>query len=122
VYDFLIGLLGKGIDLQVSEIHLCADVVGYVFSQCDYEELFVTPVRKNEALFGVDSVALNCHRVATLAFSKHQAPLSSAMYNKTWFYDLWKSDTGGTVWDGESEVWRVEVRCKRQAWHAFQIA
>ncbi|HVB26045.1 MAG TPA: hypothetical protein VNG51_29160 [Ktedonobacteraceae bacterium] len=131
VHDFLMGIFGEDIHLQVSEIHLCADVVGYDFSQCDYEALFVTRVRKNEALFGVDSVALNCHRVATLAFSKHKAPLSCAIYNKsleiaqksgkTWFYDLWKSETVASVWDGESEVWRVEFRFKRQALHEFQI-
>ncbi len=131
VHDFLMGLFGENIHLQVSEIHLCADVTGYDFSQCDYEALFVTRVRKNEALFGVDSVSLNCHRVATLAFSKHKAPLSCAMYNKTleivqqsgktWFYDLWKSNAIGSVWNGESEVWRVEFRFKRQALHEFQI-
>jgi Phage integrase family len=82
VHDFLMGIFGEAIHLQVSEIHLCADVMGYDFSQCDYEALFVTRVRKNEAVFGVDSVSLNCHRVATLAFSKHKAPLSCAIYNK----------------------------------------
>lgn len=131
VHDFLMRIFGESIHLQVSEIHLCADVTGYDFSQCDYEELFVTRVRKNEAVFGVDSVSLNCHRVATLAFSKHKAPLSCSIYNKsleivqqsgkTWFYDLWKSDTIGSVWNGESEVWRVEFRFKRQALHEFQI-
>ncbi len=83
VHDFLMSIFGESIHLQVSEIHLCADVVGYDFSQCDYETLFVTLIRKNEALFGVDSVSLNCHRVATLAFSKHKAPLSCAIYNKS---------------------------------------
>ncbi len=131
VHDFLMGLFGEHIHLQVSEIHLCADVVGYDFAQCDYEQQFVTRVRKNDALFGVDGVSLDCHKVATLAFSKHKAPLSCSIYNKTleivqksgktWFYDLWKSDTNGSVWDGESDVWRVEFRFKRQALHEFQI-
>ncbi|MHB8600162.1 MAG: hypothetical protein ACYDER_25550 [Ktedonobacteraceae bacterium] len=131
VHDFLMGVFGENIHLQDSEIHLCADVTGYDFAQCDYEQQFVTRVRKNDALFGVDSVSLDCHKVATLAFSKHKAPLSCSIYNKTleivqksgktWFYDLWKSDAVGSVWDGESDVWRVEFRFKRQALHEFQI-
>ena len=34
-------------------------------------------------LHGADSVALDCHRVSTLAFSKHKAPISCSIYNKT---------------------------------------
>ncbi len=32
VHDFLLGVFGENIHLHVSEIHLCADVVGYDFS------------------------------------------------------------------------------------------
>jgi hypothetical protein len=127
VYSFLITIFGEYIHLQLSEIHLCADVVGYDFSQCDYERCFVTRVRKNEAIYGVDGVALDCHRVSTLAFSQHKAPLSCSTYNKrleivqksgkTWFFDLWRSNG----WDGEADVWRVEFRFKREVLHEFQI-
>jgi len=44
---------------------------------------FVTRVRKNEAIYGADSVALDCHRVSTLAFSKHKSPIPCSIYNKT---------------------------------------
>src|SRR5205807_9517086 len=108
-------------------VHLCADVVGYDFSQCNYETQFVTRVRKNEAIYGADSVALDCHRVSTLAFSQHKAPLSCSIYNKTleikqksgktWFYDLWRKGVEGLhggMWDDESDVWRIEFRFKRE--------
>ena len=120
VHSFLMSIFGESIHLQVSEVHLCADVVGYDFSQCNYETQFVTRVRKNEAFYGAYSVSLDCHRVSTLAFSKHKSPISCSIYNKTleikqksgktWFYDLWHKGVEGLhggVWDGEPEVWRV---------------
>ncbi len=39
---------------------------------------------------------------------------------KTWFYDLWRTGVdapGGGKWDGESDVWRVEFRFKRDFLH-----
>ena len=120
VHDFLKSLFGESIHLQLSEVHLCADIVSYDFSQCNYETQFVTRVRKNEAVYGADTVALDCHKVSTLAFSKHKAPLSCAVYNKTleikqkssktWFYDLWRKNG----WDGITDVWRIEFRFKRE--------
>src|SRR6266702_7121590 len=134
VHSFLMSIFGECIHLQISEVHLCADMVGYDFSQCDYETQFVTRVRKNEAFYGADSVSLDCHRVSTLAFSKHRSPLSGSIYNKTleikqksgktWFYDLWRKGVQGLhggVWDGESDVWRVEFRFKREFLHQVAI-
>src|SRR5436305_8734867 len=62
VHDFLMSIFGEHIHLQVSEVHLCADIVGYDFSQVNYEEHFVTRIRKNEAIYssGVDGVAIDC--------------------------------------------------------------
>ncbi len=134
VHSFLMSIFGECIHLQVSEVHLCADVVGYDFSQCNYETDFVTRVRKNEVFYGADSVSLDCHRVSTLAFSKHRSSISCSIYNKTleikqksqktWFYDLWRKGVeglhGGT-WDGESDVWRVEFRFKREFLHQVGI-
>jgi hypothetical protein len=82
VHTLLISIFGEYIHLQLSEVHLCADVVSYDFSQCSYETQFVRRVRKNEAIYGADSVALDCHRASTLAFSKHKAPISCSIYNK----------------------------------------
>src|SRR6266699_2514809 len=127
VHTFLMSIFGEYIHLQLSEVHLCADVVGYDFSQCNYETQFVTRVRKNEAIYGADSVALDCHRVSMLAFSKHKAPISCGIYNKTleikqksgktWFYDLWRKHG----WDDAADVWRVEFRFKREFLHQVGI-
>jgi len=132
VHEFLMSIFGEHIHLQVSEVHLCADLVGFDFSQVNYEQHFVTRVRKNESIYstGVDGVSLDAHRVSTLRFSSHGSPLSCSIYNKTleikqksgkiWFYDLWRKGVeglkGGT-WDGESAVWRVEFRFKREFLH-----
>src|SRR5947209_11416596 len=127
VHVFLMSLFGENIHLQISEVHLCADIVGYDFAQCNYETHFVTRVRKNEAFYGAASVALDYHRVSTLAFSKHRSPISCSIYNKTleitqksqktWFYDLWCRNG----WDNTSDVWRVEFRFKREFLHQVGI-
>lgn len=58
VHTFLMSLFGEFIHLQLSEVHLCADVVGYDFSVCNYETQFVTRVRKNEAFYGAEIISL----------------------------------------------------------------
>jgi hypothetical protein len=85
VHAFLMSLFGEFIHLQVSEVHLCADVVGFDFSQVNYGQHFVMCVRKNDTIYrpGVDGVSLDCHRVSTLRFSSHGSPLSCTIYNKT---------------------------------------
>ena len=82
VHTFLMSIFGEFIHLQLSEVHLRVDIVGYDFSQCNYETQFVTRVRKNEAFYGADSVSLDCHRVSMLAFSKHKAPISCGIYKE----------------------------------------
>ena len=137
VHTFLMSLFGELIHLQVSEVHLCTDVTGYDFAQVDYENAFVTRVRKNQAIYsstGVDGVSLDNHVVSTLAFSNHASPISCTMYNKTreikqksnktWFYDLWRTGVdapNGGKWDGESDVWRVEFRFKRDFLHSLSV-
>src|SRR5260221_8788776 len=132
VHTFLMSLFGESIHLQVSEVHLCADVVGFDFSQVNYEQHFVTRVRKNDTIYspGVDGVSLDYHKVSTLRFSSHGSLLSCTIYNKTleikqksgktWFYDLWRKGVEGVQggsWDGESDVWRGGVRFKRAFFH-----
>ncbi len=132
VHDLLMSIFGEYILPQASEVHLCADLMGYDFSQVDYEQHFVTRVRKNSSIYalGVEGVSLDNHRVSTLQFSSHASPLSCSIYNKTleikqkshktFFYDLWcvglPAPSGGQ-WDGESDVWRVEFRFKRDFLH-----
>jgi hypothetical protein len=128
VHTFLRSIFGEYIHLQVSEIHLCADVAGFDFSQVNYTEHFVTRVRKNDVIYGADGVALDSHRVSTLRFSSHASPISCTIYNKTleikqksgktWFYDYWRKEKPGcSQWNGDDEVWRVECRFKRSFLH-----
>lgn len=127
VHVFLMSLFGEHIHLQASEVHLCADETGYDFSECDYTTGFVTRVRKNEAMYGADSVVSDCRRVSSLAFSKHRSPLSAVVYNKTleirqasgktWFHDVWRRNG----WDDTSDVWRIECRFKREFLHEVKI-
>jgi hypothetical protein len=127
VHRFLRSIFGEYIHLQVSEVHLCADLVGFDFAQVDYEHCFVSRVRKQSAIYtaGVDEVALDYRRVSSLRFSNHGAPISGIIYNKTleivqksektWFYDYWRREKAGcVVWDGTSDVWRVEFRFRRE--------
>jgi hypothetical protein len=141
---FLYDFFGEHIIFQVSEVHLCADVVGWDVSSCDWQRSFLSRARRRvdragvpisgssdrvaDMLEGGASVAVvSGRRLATLEFGAHGAPLSCSMYNKsleikqkshkTWFYDLWRSHGG---WDGTSEVWRVEFRFRREALRELQ--
>jgi len=126
VHGLLRSIFGQYIHLQVSEVHLCADVMGYDFSSVDYEQAFVSRSRLHGAVYGagVDEVLTSNRRVSSLCFSTHGAPISATIYDKTleiaqkshktWFYDYWKREKPGcVVWDGVSPVWRVEVRFRR---------
>jgi hypothetical protein len=132
VHAFLGDLFGPNIFLQVSEVHLCADLTGWDVSRMAGEESFVRrpaasvgsrPEESTEQVVGADFGMLRGRRLATLEFGMHRSPLSCSIYNKTleirqkshktWFYDLWKRHG----WDGESEVWRVEFRFKREFLH-----
>src|SRR5258708_34407767 len=110
VHTFLMSLFGASIHLQVSEVHLCADAVGFDFSQVNYEQHFVTRVRKNYTIYspGVDGVSLDYHKVSTLRFSSHGSLLSCTIYNKTleltrktgktWSYDLSRKSFEAVQW------------------------
>jgi hypothetical protein len=127
VHAFLMDLLGEPLHLQVSEVHLCADVAHWDVSTTNYKEHFVTRVRKLRVISGTAAEGLDCHEVATLEFSKRSSPLSCSIYNKTqeikqvshktWFHDLWQRNG----WDGESPVWRVEFRFRREFLREGQI-
>ena len=143
---FLYDFFGEHIIFQVSEVHLCADVVGWDVSSCDWQRSFLSRARRRvdragvltdgtsdcsadtDTVGGGASVAvISGRRLATLEFGAPGAPLSCSMYNKsleitqkshkTWFYDLWHARGG---WDGSSEVWRVEFRFRREALRELQ--
>jgi hypothetical protein len=135
-HAFLISMFGERIHMQISELHLCADVTGWDVSCVGNEEHFVRrpslsvgsrPENEQVHETGVDFAMLRGRRLATLEFGLHSSPISCSIYNKTveirqksrktWFYDLWKE----SGWDETSEVWRVEFRFRREFLHEMGI-
>lgn len=132
----LFDLFGEYLWVQVSGVDLCADVVGWDVSRCNWQEHFISravgqngrPADVSSLVDGPDVVRCRWKQVATLDFGKHTSPLSCCIYfksaeiiqqspTKIWFHDLWKRNG----WDGESDVWRVEFRLTRELLHAFHI-
>ena len=133
VHSFLYDLFRRDLLLQPSEVHLCADITGWDdITDLDYRRLFVSRSRKRtdhtEASglpdgFKADDFSFGLVRTG-LTFSA-RGSLSCVIYDKTreikrsdkaWFADLWKANG----WDGESPVWRVECRFKRDALHELK--
>ncbi len=133
VHSFLYDLFERELLLQPSEVHLCADVAGWEdIADLEYRRLFVSRSRKRadhtEASglpdgFKAGDYSFGLVRTG-LTFSAHGS-LSCVIYDKTreikrsdkqWFADLWKANG----WDGDSQVWRVECRFKRDALHELK--
>ena len=131
VGDFLYDLLGgRMVHMQVSEIHLCADVAGIALEELNSEHfLSRARVRTHHngetPRVGPDEEIYFGHHLETLAFGTHDSPLSACIYDKrreikksgkTWFEFLWKQHG----WDGEASVTRIECRWKREALHEIK--
>jgi len=133
LYSFLVGFYGEGFTLQVSEVHLCADIADWVLSLND-APAFITRWHRckthtegedaedkaEEKPFVRPSLELNMagRRCTGYEFSKGAAH-SCAIYDKTkeisvsrkdWMQAVWHSNG----WDGEARVTRVEFRYQRE--------
>ena len=130
----LYDLFGEYLWVQVSEVDLCADSMGWDVASTNWQEGFISrAVSQNGrpidvVIDGPDVARLRWKQVATLDFGKHTSPISCCIYHKTaeirqksptkaWFHDLWKRNG----WDSESEVWRVEFRLTREFLHSVHI-
>ncbi len=127
VNAFLYEIFGCDMYLQVSEAHLCADLVGWDVTQVDYLLEFVSRSRKRggheETDLDVRSYSYGLQR-SGLDFSS-RGPMSCCIYDKTrelkrsgklWFEDLWARNG----WEDGQTVWRVEFRFKREALHELK--
>jgi len=127
VNAFLYEAFGCDMYLQVSEVHLCADVTGWDVAQVDYLREFVSRSRKRggheETDLDVRSYSYGLQR-SGLDFSA-RGPMSCCIYDKTrelkrsgktWFEDLWLQNG----WEDGQTVWRVEFRFKREALHELK--
>jgi len=107
VHAFLVGLFNAPVALQVSEIHLCADITGYDFGAGDWRDGFIrrcglkphfgTPDSNGdededvependedgEMVQGPDSVHLRYRPITGLSFGTHKSAMAAVVYNKT---------------------------------------
>jgi hypothetical protein len=141
LYGFLAEFLHIPFTLQVSEVHLCADVAGWELSLADMPSFITRSRSKGVRLFPAEIVLEDDEedfvspsdlrlqfagrRLATLDFSKG-APHACCLYDKTaeimvsrkdWMQEVWTSNS----WDGESRVTRVEFRYKRECLREMKV-
>jgi hypothetical protein len=132
LYSFLAGFYGDSFTLQVTEVHLCADIAGWELTLDDAPSFITRGHRRKTHTEGEDldvaedepyvrpSLELNMtgRRCTGYEFSKGAAH-SCTIYDKTkeitvsrkdWMQEVWRSNG----WDGESRVTRVEFRYKRE--------
>lgn len=131
VEEFVVNFLGECVYLQVSEVHLCADIAGWDVESIDQRRDFVSRSRKRGTYevtnLQVEDYSFGLKRSGFL-FSRG-GPLSCVIYDKTreirqqsqkwWFHDLWEHNG----WDEEEQpvVWRVEFRFKREVLHEVRV-
>jgi hypothetical protein len=137
LYGFLVDFYGLGFELQVSEVHLCADIAGWEPSLEDAPAFITRGHRRKthtERIACEDAdhadetdetadestleVNFDGRRCTGYEFSKG-AIHSCCIYDKTkeitvsrkaWMQEVWRRNG----WDGVSRVTRVEFRYKRE--------
>jgi hypothetical protein len=139
LYDFLATFYGEGFMLQVSEVHLCADIAGWELA-LDDANAFVTrghnkvthttteqdqDMDKLAYMLPALDVNLTGRRCTGFEFSKGAAH-SCCIYDKTneitksrkdWMQAVWLANG----WDGASRVTRVEFRYERECLREMSI-
>ena len=132
----LFDLFGDYLWVQVSAVDVCADVVGWDVSRCDWQDSFISravgengrPADAASLVDGPDVVRRRWKQIATLDFGKHTSPISCCIYHKSaeirqksptkvWFHDLWKRNG----WNELDDVWRVEFRLTREFLHSVHL-
>lgn len=135
VHSFLYELFEREIILQPSEVHLCADVIGWDdIAELDFRRLFVSRSRVrgdfnqggesgwqegtnvNDFSFGLKRTGIAFSPDGSLSAVIYHKSREAKRSGKLWFHDLWRCNG----WDGESQVWRVECRFKREALHELK--
>ncbi|HEU5198093.1 MAG TPA: hypothetical protein VFU32_00575 [Ktedonobacterales bacterium] len=122
VYAFLVAFLGYEPVLQVSEVHQCLDLAGWVLKAADAERFVSRGTLDRQPQDELErfnpEVQQRGRRMKAFYFCK-TAPHSCCIYDKTaevkvhhkeWFYEIWKQNG----WDGEMPVTRIEFRYERE--------
>jgi hypothetical protein len=143
VYVFFTSIFGQYIAPIVSNLDLALDVIHLDLGTVqEIKERFLTRAQlddemplaieasgEDDMIDGPDRIKRRWRRITGLPFGARNANVSALLYDKTheikykskeksWFYDKWlrvTGEDGQPVWDGESPVWRIEVRFKRPA-------
>jgi hypothetical protein len=141
LFDFLVALCGDGFTLQVSEVHLCADIAGWELA-LEAADAFITRGHNRQTHLADPSAAdaddtantytlpaCEVHqqgrRCTGYEFSRGGVH-SCRIYDKTKEITISRKDWMQTVWlrngwDGVSRVTRVEFVYKRECLHEMGI-
>lgn len=128
---FLDELLHDEVYLQLSEVHLCADVAGWKdIDALDRQRHFVTHSRKRGVYavpdwgydaklgdygYGLQRTGFDFSRGGSVSVSIYDKTREARQSGKTWFEDIWRHN--GWMEEDDGRVWRVELRLKREALH-----
>ncbi len=129
VHTFLIDLFGPHLALQMAQIDMCVDLVGWK-PPADWKRLFVTHAIGKRAIgeSDKDKEYFRGGTLETVLMSGHGCPVSCKIYDKrkeiihngnkkAWFYPRWQHQG----WNGEDDVWRLEFSIERQGLHDMKL-
>jgi hypothetical protein len=136
VHRFLELFFGMDLFLQVSEVHLCADVVGWDdITTLDYRQRFVSRSRQRpehseadwmiepgeelkaeDFTFGLVRTGLSFSPKGTVSCVIYNKSREIKRTGKEWNEDKWLAND----WEEGETVWRVEFRFEREALHEIK--
>ena len=133
VHQFLKAQFGCDLFLQVSEVHLCADVAGWAeIRSLDHRRDFVSRARQRpvhetadwnfqpgenmevkDFAYGLVRTSLSFAPKGTVSCLIYEKSREMKRSGKEWFEDKWLANG----WEEGQAVWRVEFRFEREALH-----
>jgi hypothetical protein len=133
VHRFLEIHLGFEVFLQVSEVHLCADVAGWTeVRTLDHRRDFISRSRQRRTheiadwnfepgeemdagdfSYGLKRTGLRFSPKGSLSCVIYEKSRELRQSGKEWFEDKWLANG----WDEQQPVWRVEFRFEREVLH-----
>ncbi len=135
VQVFLDDVFHDELYLQVSELHLCVDVAGWSdVQQLDRQKHFVTHSRKRgeysvpdwgsdaqsgDYAYGLQRTGFDFSRGGSVSVSIYDKTREIRQSGKEWFVDIWRHN--GWMEEEDGQVWRVELRLKREALHELLV-
>src|SRR5581483_1368520 len=127
------GIFGDEMCLQLSEVHLCADIAGWSDSDTlDRHQNFVSRSRKRakyaepdwgyggsvrEYSYGLQATGFDFSRGSAISATIYDKTREIEQSGKLWFEDVWAAFGR---WAYREQVYRVEIRWKREALHELR--